>query len=249
MHGAALQGIYNHDDLGHLAPGPDGRTVYTGRGGPLSAEGKPVSGTDSHPPALAELTIPSSDPAYYLSVTGFNEPQNRRGQPTKITASVHAAGDGAKLLTVFDLDEMSDPNGNQSLIDGDFTIEKHFQLVPAARLLITVPPTNDRLVLRRLDINKVLGQLGVDALIVTTATSLHAEAGKTLDHQIEAHSRVGGIKYTLTDGPEGLTVSPGGKLTWLPPKSLAGQDPVSVVVNVADSSGKERFHTITIRVD
>ncbi len=250
VYGGVLRGIYNHDGLDHLAPGPDGRTVYTGRGGPLSAEGKPLSGSDQRPPASAEVTIPSQDPAYYLTVTGFNRPRHLAGPQPRITASVHVAGDGARLLTVFDLDEMAPSGAEESTIEGDFTVDKRFHLVPAARLLITVPPTNDRLVLRRLDIEKALGELGADAVVVTSPAILHAPAGEPLEHQIVAHSRAGGVKCALTDGPEGLAVSINGKLTWLPPKSLAGQGGVfSVVVDVADSAGKERFHTITIRVD
>ncbi len=85
VHGASLRAIYNHDGLDHLAPGPDGFTVYTGRGGPLNAEGKPVRGSDSRPPTSPEMTIPSSDPAYYLSVRGLGEsrsPNQPRGAVT-----------------------------------------------------------------------------------------------------------------------------------------------------------------------
>jgi Putative Ig domain len=103
-------------------------------------------------------------------------------------------------------------------------------------------------VLRRLDIDKSLEQLGVDALIVTTPSNLRAKAGKLLDHQIEARSKSGGIRYTLAKGPDGLSLSPTGKLTWMPPKPRSG-DAIKAVVIVADSSGREHFHTITIRVD
>jgi hypothetical protein len=114
--------------------------------------------------------------------------------------------------------------------------------------LITIPPTNDRLVLRRLDIDKALDQLGVDAVTVTTPSNLHAKVGRSLQHQIEARSKSGGIRYTLAKGPDGLTLSAAGKLTWTPPKPLSG-DTVKAVVIVADSTGREHFHTITIRVD
>ena len=77
-----LNGIYNHDSLDHLAPGPDGRTVFTGRGGVLDAQGKPVRGTDPRPPTSSELAIPTADPAYYLSINGLdqNGAQTRRGR-------------------------------------------------------------------------------------------------------------------------------------------------------------------------
>jgi hypothetical protein len=78
---------------------------------------------------------------------------------------------------------------------------------------------------------------------------LYAEAGKSVEHQIEARSKAGGLHFTLTQGPDGLAVSPTGKLTWQPPKSLAGTDAVTAVVTVADASGNERFHKLWIRVN
>jgi hypothetical protein len=128
-------------------------------------------------------------------------------------------------------------------------VEKRFHLVPAANLLITIPFTNDRLVLRRLDIGKALDQLGGNYLIVTTPSNLYAGAGKMLVHQIEARAKAGGLRYALTQGPDGMTVSPDGKLSWLPPKGAADGEVVTAVVVVADSSGQERFHTLRIRVD
>jgi hypothetical protein len=138
---------------------------------------------------------------------------------------------------------------NESSIQDDFTVEKRFHFLPAANLLVTVPFTNDRPVLRRLDIRKALDKLGGEYLVVTTPSILWATAGNTFSHQIEALSKAGGIRYTVTQGPDGLTISSTGKLEWLPPKSAAGGDAVTAVVTVADSTGTERFHTLRIRVN
>ena len=54
----------------------------------------------------------------------------------------------------------------------DFTIDKRFHLILPAHLLITVPFTNDRLVLRRLDIDKALGSWNEDYLLVTSTPTL-----------------------------------------------------------------------------
>ena len=132
VHGATLRGIYNHDGFDHLAPGPDGHTVYTGRAGALDPDGKPVRGGDSRPGTNPELTVPATDGAYYLNIQGLggNSP-HRTGSATttaKVMASVHSAADGTRLLTVRDLDEMNGANQNESFIQGDFTLEKRFHL-------------------------------------------------------------------------------------------------------------------------
>ena len=249
---ATLRGIYNHDAFDHLAPGPDGHTVYTGRAGALDENGKPVRGDHSRPAITPELSVPSADAAYYLSINGLSgntAPHGGRGTDyARLTASVHAAGDGTRLLIVGDLDEMDGARINESSIQDDFTVEKRFHFVPAANLFVTIPFANDRLVLRRLDIRKALDKLGADYLVVTTPCNLYATAGTTFNHQIEAFAKAGGIQYTVGQGPDGLTVSPTGKLTWLPPSSSASGDVVTAVVTVADSAGTERFHTLRIRV-
>ncbi|MGO9601597.1 MAG: WD40 repeat domain-containing protein [Isosphaeraceae bacterium] len=244
-----IRAVYNHDELGYLAPGPDGLTMYTGLGGPRGADGKPVSGPNPRPPLSAELTFPSSDPAYYLSVRQQEERPNRPLH--RLTASVHAA-DGTRLLTVWGLDEMNvlAMNVLSGLVtrdQDDSTVDKRFHLLPAARLLITLPPTNDRLVLRRLDIEKALDRLGSQALFVKTPAALHAKAGVLLEHQMHARSQAGGVQYTLTDGPDGMRVSPSGKLTWVAPKEMT-RETARAVVAVADASGREQFHALTIQV-
>ena len=101
--------------------------------------------------------------------------------------------------------------------------------------------------LRRLEIDKALEQAGADDLFVTSPLLLFVTAGDRLDHQIVARSRKGGIKYSLTNGPDGLTVTPDGKVGWLVPGSLEGQE-VEAVVTVEDATGQERFRKITIKI-
>ena len=44
--GRVLMAIYKHESPGHLAPGPDGRTVFTGRAGRLDIDGNPLGRDD-----------------------------------------------------------------------------------------------------------------------------------------------------------------------------------------------------------
>jgi hypothetical protein len=152
-----------------------------------------------------------------------NIPPNAVGGqvPARITASLHAASDATRLLTVRDLDEMDGARNNESWIQDDFTVEKRFHFVPAANLLVTIPLTNDRLVLGRIDVRQALDKFGRDYLVVTTRSKLCATAGETFNHQNEAFSKAGGIRYTVKQGPDGLTVSETGETTWLPPKGAA----------------------------
>jgi Trypsin-like peptidase domain len=248
---SSLEGCYEHMGLAHLAPGPDGCTFYTGRGGVIDSDGRPLRGSAKRPNSDPEMTVPSPDPAYYLRIFGLlpTGPLDHLS-PRTVAAAVHAADDGERLLTIHGLDEMGEGQvlaryGAQE----DFTVEKRFHLIPAASLLITIPSGDDRLVLRRLDLKKSLDRTGHGYFLITSRPSLHAKAGERLSHQITGISRAGGLRYTLTQGPDGLAVSSDGRLSWVPPKEVAGSDPVAVVVTVSDSSSRQRFHTIRISVD
>ena len=56
-------------------------------------------------------------------------------------------------------------------------IDKRFHLVPQAGLLITIPNSHDRLVLRRLDLDEALNRAGRDYLVVASLRSVNASPG------------------------------------------------------------------------
>ena len=216
----------------------------------LTAEGKPVRGTDSRVGNSSELTVPTPDPAFYLGIDGLNNNTpggNTAGNDSRVKVSIHTAGDGARLLSLRHCDEMGGTRPNESSIEDDFTVEKRFHFVPSANLLVTIPFTNDRLVLRSVDVGKALDNLGSDFFFVTTPARLYAQAGKPFEHQIDGRSKAGGLRYALAQGPDGVTVDPAGKLTWPAPKS-SDDDSSSVVVTVTDAKGNEHFHTVSITV-
>ena len=250
LRGGALIATNESGPFAHLAPGADNRTIFTGSGGRLDADGKPQGRVDPAPSAAAELTVPSSDPLYYLGIGGLAaalpEARHPVAAPAEVTATIHATGDGTRLLTVNGLTEMAGQDRNDLFIESDFTVDKRFHLVPAAHLLITIPPSNDRLVLRRLDVEEALGRAG-DFLIVAALPAMAATPGRKLEHQVVARSKKGGLTYAVANGPDGLGVAADGKITWLVPKELAGKD-VQAVVSVGDASDREVFLTLKIYV-
>jgi hypothetical protein len=256
--GGALSVTFTRDFAGHLAPGADGQSVFTGLGRRRYVDEPIGNEIPGYTAKVPDPAIPSSDASYFLTVSGL--PREVAGttsvydtgvqaaRPEAVTLTVHAAGDGSSLLTVHGLDEMSVVARVRDWFSGGLATDKRFLFIPAAHLLITIPPTNDRLLLRRLEIDQALGKAGADEPFVTTPLLISVTAGEQLDHQMVARSRKGGIKYSLTNGPDGLTVTPDGKVKWLVPNSLKGQE-VEAVVTVEDATGQERFRKITIKIN
>jgi hypothetical protein len=196
--------------------------------------------------------VPSADPSYYLSVGGLAAALARGSGKSfpgaeHVTASVHATADGARLLTVHAIDEMVGHDRHDLFNQTDFTIDKRFHLVPQAGLLITIPNSNDRLVLRRLDLDDVLNRAGGDYLAVTALRSLNASPGQKIETSVVAKSKKGGITCNLADGPDGMTVTPAGEITWSVPKEKK-TSAVKAVVSVSDRSGQEVLLPLMIYV-
>jgi WD40 repeat protein len=224
--------------IGYLIPGADSRAVFTFRHGILP---DPRSPGDIHPgvPYVPpeEPMFPSPEPVYSLSLRGGG------------SISIRLTRDNTRLLNITGLDEMVGlPGPDQSLVHDRISVEKRFHLVPAAKLLVTIPRSNDRLVLRRLDIVESLALLPVEYLFVTSPPMVTAKADQKLRHRIAVQSPRGGVTWALDRGPEGLTVSSDGVVSWSVPRGLKGAEETAAVT-IGDASGRRVIHTLTIRIE
>jgi hypothetical protein len=140
----------------HVVPGPDGRAVYTGALGRVEPEGKPLSRLGEW--VAFPRMIPSTDPKLYL---GVSLPASDPKGP-KVVLTFHEAGTDRVLghldepfddfFSAKDPVERSATDGTRAL---DF--DRRFLWVPTAQLLVMIPPTDDRLILRRVDSRALSG--------------------------------------------------------------------------------------------
>jgi hypothetical protein len=129
-----VEAHYAHTSVGHVLPGPDGKALFT-RSGKYAPRVKLVG---AEPLERGGPMVPACHGNYYLSLP----PAGKKGAP-----SVHAPGSSRPIATLKDLD-VSVPAVES--VTHDFTFDKRVHLVPEAKLVITIPVTNDRLLLHRL---------------------------------------------------------------------------------------------------
>jgi WD40 repeat protein len=243
--GRSIRLGYEHEGVGHVVPGADGRTFFTGAGHRRSSDGKPIDPVDRGSPST-ECLMPSTDPNYFLAVSGASHVGGPLSGP--VSASVRLTSSGAVLVTARGLDEMAEACRNSGGATDAVTIDKRFHFIPAANLLITVPGSNDRLVLRRLSLDEGIARSATPILVVTSATELSARPGQRLVHQIQVRSSNGGTTFDLSHGPGGLSVSDDGALRWQVPLTAERKE-YEAIVTIGDASGKQNFHTIRIKVE
>jgi hypothetical protein len=152
--------------IGHASPGPDGATIYTGTGGLVSVRGNaPLTQPDP-----ADLVFfPSTVPDVFLGVGGLtsdNSPPGERdyggayerstatGIDTspRVFANVYRLGSPEPLARTGYLTEMHGERLGSGL-EGHLCDDKRFFLIPQVGLLISIPSGNDRLVLRKVDLD------------------------------------------------------------------------------------------------
>jgi len=221
---------------GGLIPAAVGRSYFKGWGRFDLAGSALASFPD---PASIVAVLPAHDPSYYLLVRSI-APHAPVDNTALIVVEVYSAASDRRLFDVTGLDEMGGPTGVELAPDA------RYHLIPAARLLVTLPPENDRLLVRRLDILRELNRLGVDEIVVTSPPAVRAVAGERFRHRVKAYAK-GGVDFERSAGPEGLSVLPAGELRWEVPQGAAGQEAVAVV-GIRSASGQTVLHKVHILV-
>jgi hypothetical protein len=243
LQGKTVRMSYEHESAGYVIPGPDCRMVYTGSGGLFTDQLKAVqrSRPDRWP------LLPSSDPNYYISV---GVPPVDSVGPRRVGGArcgIYIVGNGTPIFVTDPLDEMG-AVAREQWATTDLTFDKRYHFLPPSKMLVTIPTSNDQVVVRQLDIMESLRKSGVDYLFVTSSPPRSASRGETLTYRLEALSSRGDPKFTLESGPDGMSLTPGGELRWLVPGDYAGDNPLTVIISATDGSGQQTFHTFLLRI-
>jgi S1-C subfamily serine protease len=156
--GKEVKSTYLHDSYGHAVPGPEGRIIHTGVG-LFTTDLKTLPG--SWPKGYAY--IPAQQGKLTLAVPGlFGDP----GGLDRLRGNLPGKKLPDKLLvfkegidkSIASLDGIEfPPSGKIRTLDDynqDLTFDKRIHFLPAARLIITIPPSSDRLLLYRINLRE-----------------------------------------------------------------------------------------------
>jgi predicted Zn finger-like uncharacterized protein len=230
-----------HDAAGHMAPGPEGRFVYTARG-VYTAEGQPSGKMGSYNDG-SRYCLPSAEgEGFYLCINVPGFPHG--GDATAGRLYLHLTGDDRPVA---ELTAVEVPRGLNTWGREKFGVDKRFYLIPSAKLLVVLPETQDRLLLYRVDVDELLAKSDIDYLVVLSRPPASAVQGQTLNYVPSVKSRKGGVKVKLESGPPGMTVSGQGRVSWKVPADFAPGE-VDVILGIGDASGQETFQTFRLTV-
>lgn len=222
---------YDEGELRHVIPGPDGKAVYTGKG----IVSRTLQRGDADD-ATYGYCLPAVQGDYFLSLT---------------TASGGKGGG----FTVY-LRGLKNPIAKLDKADHGLSFDgwdrenfgpwRRVYLIPDAKVIVVLPPSNDQVVLYKFDPEVALEKSGLNYLLVTSRPPREIKAGTTLVYPITVKAKHPAVAFKLGSGPKGMTVSPAGRLTWAVPAEAVGDQ--EVILTVSDGTGQDVFHTFTIRV-
>jgi hypothetical protein len=120
-------------------------------------------------------------------------------------------------------------------------------LIPAADLLVCLPPGQKRLVLHRCGLRSLFDRTKTAHLFVASQPRLHVRPGETYRYPVAVQSNQDRVTLRLLRGPEGMELSPGGELLWKVP---ADWKPETVVISLAvhDEAGQEASQTFNLDI-
>jgi serine/threonine protein kinase len=184
------------------------------------------------------VLLPTEDARFFLKL--------RKQMENKDQIDICTTADRRCLWTVSNAEKMT-----ASLLYTQWGLaggEPRIHYLPSADVLLTLPESNDRVVVRPLDLFASLDRDGKNYLFVLSAPRTRARSGAMYDYLIDIHSKAGGVRCKLEAHPKGMTISSDGRLRWQVPPGPEGKT-ANVIVNIRDASGKEIQHSFEVVVE
>jgi hypothetical protein len=215
-------------------PSADGSLIFRHDGGVYAWNLKPIAAS-----ALKGATLlPCEDPRFFLAL---------REKPGKLMQTeLCTTADRRSVFAIDGLEPLS--FALPPPLRGNFKGEPRVRYLPSANLLVALPESNDRVVLRKFDLMAALDESGKDYLFVASVSPSRVRAGTSFVHPLEVRARNKGLTYTLDVGPKGMSVSNEGVIRWEVPGKLAAT-PIRVAITIRDERGKEALHVFELTAE
>ncbi|MDB5329259.1 MAG: hypothetical protein JWP03_410 [Phycisphaerales bacterium] len=219
-------------------PNPDGSLLIRNDGetGVLAEGMTPLDTTQFK----GAILYPTEDVRFLLALRRTN-PYAAAGN----IVSIVSAADRQVLFTVREMEPVT--GGGIGTVIGRLGNESRVRYLPGQKLIVCIPDSDDRIVIHPFDLPGSLQGTGADYLFVISVPPGRVPADSTLEYQVQTLASAKKLKYALSDGPKGMTLSNDGKLQW---KAAMPEDrgKAHALITVADDSGQEAVQRLDLQV-
>jgi hypothetical protein len=243
FNGTSVEQNREHSSAGHICPNANGTYVLTGAGkysinfriGPENRKSLPC--------------VPSTHPEFYLSVPLEAGRQYNMGKdPFKgKPASLHMADRDEPVGTVSIGALGKGESGSWSR--SDFTIDKRVHLIVGAEQIVSVPFSNDRIIINPASVPEILRENKVDYLFVDSTPPKVLRAGEAFEYELDIKTSYKHVNLELSAAPEGMKMTPNGKVSWTIPDDVSPSE-VDVIITIESEGGAHpAFHTFRFSIE
>lgn len=209
--------------------------------------------------AAADALFFTGRPHYANEIKGFQTVA--KDKPVHVSTTVPAP-DGYRLRWTWDgwhnpvevvHDAFSTPLAAFQNVDDDFGPDRKDAPLPPylrqhlflrAGLIVVIPPPGNRLIFQPCPQEPGLLRKK-EYLFVQSQPPLHAERNRTYFYDVKVAASAGDVKYSIELSPDGVSISPTGRLTWLVPETAATESRITVVIR--DGDNRQVRHTFHVR--
>jgi hypothetical protein len=223
-----------------LVPSADGKFLYSGTSGVFTGELRPLFGQLQHD-KLASPYLPATHGSYFMRL------ECAPGKELGGDLSFFLEGQERPVAQLKGVEGVGNEGISYGRLRFKLPHDQRVFFIPDAKLVVTIPGTNDRLILYRFDVEEAIEKSGIDYLIVTSGPPAPAVKGAAYSYQLAVKVKQGVVKYRLDSGPEGMKVTPEGQLTWAVPAGFA-EAQVEVSLTIFDPAGREVCHSFRLAV-
>ena len=229
---------YEHDSSGHVVPNSDGSHILTGVG--IYTSGLKSLSKSGNRSGFRSSCFPTSHSRFILTL-----PVGNYGEGKSIGGSIHEIGSDAPLFNLPDMQLGSPGSSGEGWVQHDFTLDKRVFLNLESHALISIPFTNDSVVIQEFDIRKELRSSKLDYFFVSSTPNRTCAPGKTYSYQVDVESNRKKFKFEIASGPDKMTISPKGKVTWNVPRDFK-EESVDVIISISDGESLQTYDSFTI---
>lgn len=226
---------YEHDSVGHVVPNADGSHILTGAG-VYSSGLKRLNKSGN----VRTFCLPTSHPRFILTL-----PTGSYGEGKSNGGGIHEIGSDAALFNLPDLQLGSPGSSGEGWVAHDFTIDKRVFLNVESHALVSIPYANDSVLIQEFDVRKELRNSQLDYFFVSSTPNRGCTPGKAYAYQVEVESNRKKFKFEIASGPDKMTISPKGKVSWNVPRDFKDES-VDVIVSISDGESLQTYDSFTI---
>jgi hypothetical protein len=222
---------YDHESAGAILPSADGSFVCI-RNGLISPDLKPLEETQIR----GAFHVPAYQGPFYIRVLTEDADKSHRVQ-------LRARGLANAIYSVEGL-KLGGPDG---WTRNFFTIDKRVHWVPRGNVLALIPESNQSVVIRRVDVEKELENIGAPYMFVMSSPKTKILKGRRFQYAVTCRSSAPITNFELSSGPEGMMLSEAGEVVWDVPRDYSA-DTVGVILKITNADSKTLYHTFNLKL-